>query len=268
MIIFDLETTGLDLQRDQIIQIAARKFLPAEIGLVKVPDKKNIINQYIQPTIPILDKKNILNQYIQPTVSISKEAQAVHNISSNKLKNKPTFEIVAKKLYKFFRKCDLSGYNILNFDIPILQRQFSECGYNWKIKNVIDCYQIFKEHVPHTLKGALDYYGRSLGRDFHFDLHDAQQDVLATSLVLWEQLSHYQLGDSFRKIHKHYSPLDLQGKLMPSRDDGIALSFGKYKGVNLKNVPEDYLEYLWNNNVLLSDAKKIIIEYVFGANDD
>jgi DNA polymerase-3 subunit epsilon len=251
LIIFDLETTGLDLQRDQIIQIAARKFLPAEIGLVKVPDKKNIINQYIQPTVPI-----------------SKEAQEIHNINSNKLKNKPTFETIAKKLYKFFRRCDLSGYNILNFDIPILQRQFSDCGYNWRIKNVIDCYRIFKDHVPHTLKGALEYYGRSIGRDFHFDLHDAQQDVLATSLVLWEQLSHYQLGDSIRKIHKRYSPLDLQGKLIPSRDEGIALSFGKYKGIDLKNVPEDYLEYLWNNNVLLFDAKKIITEYVFGGTND
>jgi DNA polymerase-3 subunit epsilon len=251
LIVFDLETTGLDLQRDQIIQIAARKFLPAEIGLVKVPDKKNI-----------------LNQYIRPQVKITKEAQTVHNISAKKLKYAPIFELVAKKLYKFFKNCDVCGYNILNFDIPILQRQFSECDYTWKIKNVIDCYQIFKEHVPHTLKGALEYYGRSIGRDFRFDLHDAQQDVLATSLILWEQLSHYQLGDSFRKIHKHYSPLDLQGKLMVSNDDSIALSFGKYKGIDLKNVPEDYLEYLWNNNVLLSDAKKIITEYVFGGSND
>jgi len=252
LIVFDLETTGLDVQKDQIVQIAARKFLPAEIGLVKVPDKKNI-----------------LNQYIRPEVEITKEAQAVHEIDSIKLKNKPIFKEIAKKLYKFFRNCDLSGYNILNFDIPILQRQFSECGYSWKVKNVVDCYRIFKEHVPHTLKGALEYYGRSVGRDWlHFDLHDASQDVLATSYVLWQQLGHYQLGETFREIHKHYSPIDLQGKLMLSNDDGIALSFGKYKGIDLKNVPENYLQYLWDNNVLLDDAKKIIVEYVFGDSND
>jgi len=250
LIVFDLETTGLDVQKDQIVQIAARKFLPTTVGF-KSPDKEDIINQYIKPTVPI-----------------SEEAQEVHKITSKKLKNKPTFEKIAKKLYRFFQKCDVSGYNILNFDIPILQRQFIECGYTWKTKNVIDCYRIFKEQVPHTLDGAIKYYSRLLSKPVTFGAHDAYQDVLASSFVLWEQLSRHQLGDSFRKIHKRYSPLDIQGKLMVSNDSGIALSFGKYKGIDLKNVPENYLQYLWDNSVLLNDAKKIIVEYVFGEDND
>lgn len=242
-IVFDLETTGLDVNKDQIIQLAARKFIPCTQGIKHKKD---------------------LNLLIRPTVPIAFEASKVHGFTAEKLKKEKTFDHYADKIYKFFRKCDLVGYNIKNFDIPLLFNQLEQHKYKLKLPRIIDVYQVFKEQIPHTLQGAVNYYTRYKEKPFQYKAHNALGDVEATCVVFWEQLLSFPYKKrTFSSIAKQFNGIDLQNKL--SYDNGkIMLTFGKYKNVPLEEVPEDYLKFLWDKDVLWKDAKQIILYYLFG----
>src|SRR4030042_1784722 len=147
LIYFDLETTGLDLYRDQIVQIAAIKYF-------KLPFKKQSVTHNIFNDCVKLDR------YILPTCEIASEAIDVHKLTREKLieLKAKSFAETAKELYVFFNDCDLIGYNIKNFDIPLLYEEFKRCKYNLEYNSVIDVCEIFKRHVTRDLEGALKFY--------------------------------------------------------------------------------------------------------------
>lgn len=231
LLFFDLETTGLDVMEDRIVQIAAIKY---------GQKKTQKINYFVNPQIPIPE-----------------QATEVHGISDEDVKGKPTFGRLSKELFHFFSDCDWAGYNIVNFDIPILINEFDRWDYYFnEYPAIIDIYQIFIKQVPHSLSSAVNYY---LNRDI-VNAHNALGDVKETINVFGAQLKKgdipkdiYELSDFLKKEGQ----LDLGGKLIEVAGI-ITIAFGKYKDYPVEEVPESYFTWCKKNNVFGRDAWSII----------
>ncbi len=169
LVFFDVETTGLNVIRDRILQIALIKF-----HANGKPEEE-------------------LKMLINPSVPISEESMAIHGIMPKDLANKPTFIEVAQKLYDFIGDSDLAGYNSNRFDIPMLMEEFARAGFDFDIskRNLIDVQRIFYKMEPRTLKAAVQFYCNEELEE----AHDALEDVLATIKVFKGQLAKYQTVD-------------------------------------------------------------------------
>ena len=132
---FDLETTGVNITQDRILEIAVNK---------------------VMPNGEVLRKSNVLN----PTIPISKESTAIHGISNEDVKDKPTFKEVARDYAKFFEGTDLSGFNILKFDVPVLVEEFLRAGvdFDYSRKRIIDVQKIFHMMEKRNLSAAYKFY--------------------------------------------------------------------------------------------------------------
>lgn len=222
IVFFDIESTGLNVIRDRIVQIALIKYFADG----REPQE--------------------LEMLINPGIPISQEAMDVHGITPDKLKNKPGFRDVAQQLYDFIGDADLSGYNSDRFDVPMLMEEFSRAGINldMSIRKSIDVQKIFYKMEPRTLKAALRLFcGKTLE-----DAHDALADVRATVDVLKGQIIRYKDvdyvdGDGFvtkapikndmNAIHEftHDNRLiDVTQKLKYDHKGQIVFNFGKYMG--------------------------------------
>ena len=222
IVFFDIESTGLNVIRDRIVQIALIKYFADG----REPQE--------------------LEMLINPGIPISQEAMDVHGITPDKLKNKPSFRDVAQQLYDFIGDADLSGYNSDRFDVPMLMEEFSRVGLilDMSIRKSIDVQKVFYKMEPRTLKAALKLFcGRTLE-----DAHDALADVRATVDVLKGQIIRYKDvdyvdGDGFvtkapikndmNAIHEftHDNRLiDVTQKLKYDHKGQIVFNFGKYMG--------------------------------------
>ena len=217
---FDLEATGLNVLRDRIVQIA----------IVKYPKSGAEPQTY--------------NQLINPGIPISEEAMAVHGITPEMLRNKPTFEQVADELFEFIGKSDLAGYNSNRFDIPMLIEEFARVGKDFDIstRRCIDVQKIFYKMEPRTLRAAHQFYtGKPLEK-----AHDALADVWATVAVLKGQLERYEGVDleeenqtipapvvnNVQALHDFTndpSMLDGTQRLKMNADGVVIFNFGKYQ---------------------------------------
>ena len=169
LVFFDVETTGLNVVRDRILQIALIKFFPNG-----KPEEE-------------------LKMLINPGIPIEEEAMAIHGITPKDLANKPTFIEVAQKLYDFIGDADLGGYNSNRFDIPMLMEEFARAGFDFDIskRNLVDVQRIFYKMEPRTLKAAVQFYCNENLED----AHDALEDIRATVKVFKGQLAKYQEVD-------------------------------------------------------------------------
>jgi DNA polymerase-3 subunit epsilon len=238
LVFFDVETTGLHVIRDRIIQIAMIRY-PAQGGEPKE-----------------------LSMLINPGIPISEEAIKVHGITSADLANQPTFSQVAEKIFRFLENCDLAGYNSNRFDIPILMEEFARCGMDLEIENrkLIDVQRIFYKMEPRTLKAAYQFY---CGKDLTA-AHDALEDVRATVEVLIGQLGKYEESDfvdeegnhldkpvqnDIKKLHEFTNDLkvvDATQRLRYNDKGEIVFNFGKYIGQPAaKILYEDRNYYHW-----------------------
>jgi len=208
IIFFDLETTGTSISKDRIVQIS----------MIKTNE-----------SLEILDKKKLL---LNPGIDIPKEASDVHGITNEMVKGKPTFKDYSPKVFGFMNDCDfIAGFNIKQFDVPLLFEEFARCGLIWKPNPQIDCSVIFKKHEQRTLSAALKFY---CGTEMT-DAHDAEADVLATIEVLKGQLFMYDIKDPV--LESNYDnegeKLDIAGKIIMK--DGVEIfTFGKRKGLSVK----------------------------------
>lgn len=164
LISFDLETTGTDTKKDRIISISAHKHFPD--GTVEI--KKTLIN---------------------PLIPIPAESTKVHGISDEMVKDAPTFESISKSMFAWFTGCDTMGFNIFDYDIPILGRQFYECGLKWDYGYVLDVFKIEKKINPHNLMAT---YKRYMGKEFD-NAHDSEADNVAT-LEIFEKMMERDLS--------------------------------------------------------------------------
>ena len=167
LVVFDLETTGLDLVKDRIIQIS----------FIKVtPDGKEERGDYL----------------INPECEILPIITQLTGISNEDVKDKPTFKQLAKTLAEKFTGCDFAGFNSNNFDIPLLAEEFLRAGIDFDFSKcrMIDACTIFRKMERRNLASAYKFYcGRKMEEDF--EAHRADQDTEATYRVLMGQLDYY-----------------------------------------------------------------------------
>lgn len=167
LIIFDLETTGLDLVRDRIIQISYIKVYP--------DGREQRADELVNPGRPIPD-----------------EVAALTGISNDDVAGKPTFKMLAAKLDGEFKGCDFAGFNSNHFDIPMLAEEFLRAGIDFDFAKcrLIDVQTIFHKMERRNLAAAYKFYcGREMEKDF--EAHRADQDTEATYRVLMGQLDKY-----------------------------------------------------------------------------
>ncbi|MEM9823936.1 MAG: 3'-5' exonuclease [Bacteroidota bacterium] len=253
LIFLDIESTGLNVIRDRILQIAMIKYFPDN----RPPEE--------------------LMMLINPGIPISEEAMGVHGILPKDLANKPTFVQVADQLFKFIGKADLVGYNSNRFDVPILMEEFARVGieFNNNKRLTIDVQRIFYKMEPRTLRAALRYYcGKQLT-----DAHDAMADVRATVDVFKGQLTRYDgvdmidgegetvpapVKNDMQVLHEFtndLSTVDATQRLKYNHEGVMVFNFGKYMGQPvLETLLKDKQYYHWMLNKEFSSQVKQIIK--------
>lgn len=203
---FDLETTGLDIVKDRIVEISILKVFPNH-------------------------KRENLYFLINPGMPIPPEVSAVHGIKDVDVKDCPKFNEIAKEIYDFIEDADLAGYNSNRFDIPMLVEEMLRCQLDIKTeaKNNVDVQTIFHTMEKRTLEAAYKFYcDKTLE-----GAHTAEADTLATYEVLKAQLDKYPeikndvsfISTTFGSSSDH---VDTSKRIMKRGNDFI-LCFGKYK---------------------------------------
>ena len=170
LVVFDLETTGLDLVNDRIIQISYIKVSPNDAE----------------------GEEQRKSLFVKPGISIPLVVQELTGITDEMVKDAPTFKQLAKSLADTFTGCDFAGYNSNRFDIPMLAEEFLRAGvdFDFSKSRLIDAQSIFYKREPRTLAAAYKFYtGRKMEEDFR--AHRADEDTEATYRVLQGQLDKY-----------------------------------------------------------------------------
>lgn len=237
LIVFDVETTGLSIVKDRIVQIALLKIYA---------DGR-----------PQAERCRIIN----PTIPIPKEASDVHKITDEMVKNEPTFSKIAKSLLEFIGKSDFLTYNGNRFDIPLLMEEFERAGMQLDMseRKTLDAQRIFHKMEPRTLSAAVKFY---TGEKFE-NAHDAGNDVRATFNVFKSQIERYKERDyedekgtiiktpvinNMQSIHEFVndpSEVDFQGKITMKNGEAT-FTFGKYQGQSVgKSLSGDYKYMNW-----------------------
>jgi len=225
LIIFDLETTGLDLASARIIQISY---------IIAHPD----------------GSEERGNHFINPGFPIPKEVVELTHITDEMVADKPCFKDIAVELANKFADSDFAGYNSNYFDIPLLCEEFLRAGVNFDFGKcrLIDVCTIFKQMERRNLAAAYKFYcGRKMEEDFQ--AHLADQDTEATWAVLQGQLEMYAPGkqeedyrqlenniDCLNEISNPRKTVDFAGRLIYNENGEEVVNFGKYKGQLVKDV--------------------------------
>ena len=213
IIFFDLETTGVDIMRDRIVELSLIKVYPNGAEEVK-------------------------SRRLNPERHIPEEATAVHGITDADVKDAPTFKQVAKDLARIFEGCDVAGFNSNRFDIPLLEEEFLRAGvdFDFSKRRFIDVQTIFHKMEQRTLIAAYKFYcGKNLE-----DAHSAEADTRATYEVLKAQLDRYPNLENdvefLSEFSSHNKNVDLAGRMIYNDDKVEVFNFGKHKGRPVEEV--------------------------------
>ena len=227
IIFFDLETTGINIASDRIV----------EISYLKVDLNGNETSKTLR---------------VNPGIPIPEKVTAIHGISDEDVKDAPTFNEVAKSLARDFEGCDLAGYNSVRFDIPLLAEEFLRSGVDIDLKRrkFVDVQVIFMKMEPRTLTAAYKFF---VNKELS-NAHSAEADTMATYEVLQAQLDRYSnLENDIGKLAEfsaHTRNVDFAGRIVFNEDDVEVFNFGKYKGKAVSEVLEkDPGYYGWMMNV-------------------
>jgi DNA polymerase III subunit epsilon len=226
VVFLDLETTGINVSADRIVEISLLKINPN--------GKEQWMTTRVNPEIPIPPK-----------------VTAIHGISDEDIKDAPAFREIAKNVATFMEGCDLAGYNAIRFDIPVLAEEFlrTEIDFNFRKRRYVDVQVIFHKKEQRTLAAAYQFY-------CHKNLenaHSADADTAATYEVLKSQLDRYpDLENDIEKLARFSSfnnNADFAGRIILD-DDGIeTFNFGKHKGRHVEDVfREEPSYYAWMMN--------------------
>ncbi len=237
IIFFDLETTGTSVGVDRIVEISVAKLMPD--GNLEVKTKR-----------------------LNPERPIPPEATAIHGIKDSDVANEPKFKSISSSLLKFFEGCDLAGYNINNFDLPLLVEEFRRAGLSFKVddRRIIDVQTIFHKREPRNLAAAYKFF---CGKEIE-NAHSAEKDILATMEVFAGQLKKYgDLPDNIDELHAYCSNrkpewIDNSGRFRWQGNVPI-VGFGKNNGIPLREIATNNPNFLkWMiNGAFPEDAKDI-----------
>ena len=233
----DLETTGVNLSSDRIVEVAIVKILPDGSRQVK--------RKLINPEMPI------------PQVVID-----IHGIDDAMVKDAPTFKQSANELKQFIENCDLGGYNSNRFDIPMLMEEILRIGMavDLSTKRMIDVQHIFYTMEPRTLSAAVKFYcGKELT-----DAHSAEADVNATIDVLLSQMDRYpQLGSSIESILSFIGEekvVDYARRFIFNEKGVEVFNFGKHKGrpvIDVLKAEPQYYDWMMRGDFALHTKQKL-----------
>ncbi|MDG1710302.1 MAG: 3'-5' exonuclease [Schleiferiaceae bacterium] len=224
--VFDLETTGINVVHDRIV----------EICIIKV----NIDNTEITKV-----------WRINPTIPIPEVTTAIHGITDEMVKDSPTFKEQAKEISTFIKNCDLAGFNSNKFDIPLLAEEFLRADVEIDMHKVyaVDVQNIFHQKEQRNLSAALRFYCDTE----LVNAHNAEADVRATLNVLKAQLNRYDdlpknIGE-LAEYSKRYKAADFAGFITFNEKNEEQFSFGKYKNQTVASVLlKDPGYYSWIQN--------------------
>ena len=246
----DLETTGVNVVRDRIVEICIAK---AKVdGTVEVKTKR-----------------------INPTIPIPLESSLIHGIYDDDVKNEPTFKQIAKSMAQFLEGCDLAGFNSNRFDVPMLVEEFLRVDndlFDIKNRKLIDVQRIFHMMEPRTLSAAYKFYCQKelVGA------HGAEADTLATLEVLCSQVERYEGVKLKKESGEEYEPVqndmevlhqltssqivDFAQRMAYNSKGEIIFNFGKHNGrtvkETLKKEPQ-YYDWIVNNDFPLDTKRKL-----------
>jgi DNA polymerase-3 subunit epsilon len=225
LVFFDLETTGLDLKNDRIVELA----------LIKVT-----------PHGDVLERVRRFN----PEMPIPPEATAVHGITDADVADEEPFCRRARGLAEILDGCDLSGFNVRRYDIPLLLAEFKRCGVPFPLdgRRIVDMQNIFHREEPRDLSAAARFY---LERE-HEEAHTALGDIRTSAAVLGAQLERYaDLPKDLEGLHAYceeYAPIRTElDRWFGTPDDGRPFRRGKHTGRPLDEVAASdpsYLEWM------------------------
>ena len=247
---FDLETTGVNVSSDRIVEISILKAMPD--GTQEIKTLK-----------------------INPRIPIPLESSLVHGIYDEDVKDAPTFKQVSKEIIDFLGDSDLAGYNSNRFDIPVLMEEFLRVKADFDIDNrhFVDVQNVFHQMEQRTLKAAYKFY---CGKDI-INAHSAEADIKATYEVLLAQIAKYDGKDyedkkgnlsqpikndvealhAFTNLNK---PVDFAGRMVFNEDNVPVFNFGKHKGKPVVNVFEEepsYYSWMMNGDFPLYTKNRL-----------
>ncbi|WP_338375356.1 3'-5' exonuclease [uncultured Flavobacterium sp.] len=232
---FDLETTGIDVAKDRIVEISVFKVYPN-------------------------GNKESKTWLVNPTIPIPPQTTAVHGITDEKVANEPTFAELANQVYNMIKDSDLAGFNSDRFDIPLLAEEMLRAGVDFDMKNrvSVDIQTIFHKKEERTLSAGYKFYcGESLE-----NAHSAEADTMATYEILKAQLDRYpDLENDIKSLSEFTTrkrSVDFAGFIVLNKEGKEVFSFGKHKGVLVDEVLENepgYFSWLQNADFPLYTKK-------------
>ena len=232
LVFFDLETTGINIVKDRIVEISYVKVFPN-------------------------GKEEVKTRRINPEMPIPAESTAIHGITDEDVKDCPTFKEIAKSLAAQIEGCDLAGFNSNRFDIPLLVEEFLRAGVDLDLnkRKFVDVQTIFHKMEQRTLAAAYKFYcDKSLE-----NAHSAEADTYATYEVLKAQLDRYPELENDIKYLSEFSSfntnVDFAGRMVYD-DNGVEVfNFGKYKGMSVAEVLKKdpgYYSWILNSDFTLN----------------
>ena len=226
---FDIESTGIVPQRDRIVEIAVMKIMPDGTSRTTV-------------------------RRLNPGIPIPPGATAVHGITDADVADCPHFADIAEKLFRYLDDCDLAGYNIQGFDVPLLEIEFKRAGLDFRMegRRIVDVYNIFCKLYPRTLTAAYKFF---CGKELE-GAHGAAADTAATLEVLLGQLAkHPELPSEVGALAEYSDMTDPdavdRGRRFKWNGDEVIVNFGKYAGRTLRDVAENepgFLRWIIKND--------------------
>ena len=235
---FDLETTGVSITLDRIV----------EISIIK---------------IDVNGTETTKTARVNPTIPIPEEVSKIHGIYDEDVKDAPTFRQIAKSVEEFLTGCDLGGYNLTRFDVPVIVEEFLRAGIDFNLENrrIVDAQKIFYLMEPRTLAAAYKFF---CNKELE-NAHSAEADTRATYEVLVAQVEKYDgvaikdkegveyvpVVNDLDKLHElSFSNFaDLAGRLAFNSKKEVVFNFGKHKNKTVEAVLiEEPSYYAWMLN--------------------
>jgi DNA polymerase-3 subunit epsilon len=236
IVFIDLETTGVNIAVDRIIEIA----------IIKITPDRN---------------KHVKHKLLNPQMPISKSSSDIHGITDEKVKDAPTFKEVANELKQFIDNADLSGYNSNRFDIPLLMEEFLRAGISFDMNNrrMVDVQTIFHMMEKRTLAAAYKFYCEKELTE----AHSAEADATATWEILEAQLIRYEhLGNTIDTVLQFTGEeryVDFARRFVMENDVEV-FNFGKHKGRSVADVLKaepQYYDWMMRGDFPLHTKQKL-----------
>jgi DNA polymerase-3 subunit epsilon len=234
---FDLETTGINISKDRIV----------EISILKVYPNSN---------------KESRTWLVNPEISIPSEVSKIHGITNEMVINEPNFKVIGSQVKEMINNCDLGGFNSNKFDIPLLAEEFLRSNIDFDLEKIkcIDVQNIFHKMEKRTLGAAYKFYCK---KDL-IDAHSSKADTLATYEVLEAQIEKYSELENNVTFLSEFSSrnrtVDLAGFIIYDKNNVPCFSFGKHKGKSVDFIIDNepgYFGWILNSDFPMY-TKKIL----------